>query len=103
MQYSYQNKAVDNMVLLEHTFLVFYTAFISFIIVVSGLSAIPILTEGGFFVPTDSGFNFVNILANFLTLLIVGVVPEFTLIFTLIIVPYLIAVAYIIWKALPFT
>ncbi len=87
----------------QHTFLIFYTAFITFVIFVSGLAAIPILTEGGFFVPTDTGFNFVTVLSNFLTLFIVGVVPEFTIFFTLIIVPYLIGVAFIIWKALPFT
>ncbi len=86
----------------EVEFVIFYTAFVLFVVILSGMSGFQILKNTGD-IPKDTNFEWTQIFNVFLTLLFVGVVPEYQFILILVIVPYSIAMAYVIWKALPFT
>lgn len=88
----------------EHEFIIFYTMFILFVIYLSGLIGFSIL-QGTESIPTSTNFSFdfLQAFGIFSTLLLTGVVPEFQVIFGIILVPYIMGILYILWKALPFT
>lgn len=88
----------------ELNFIIFYTAFILFVAYFSGALSIGILQNAEIipadFTPTYDPFQ---VFGMFILLFVTGVAPEFTIVFTLILAPYFFGLAYIVWKALPFT
>lgn len=90
----------------EIKFIIFYTCFILFITFITGVAGITFFSEDlGFGTETSFEFAYNPLIAYgvFTTLFFSGLVPELTFIFSIMFLPYFFALAYIIWKALPFT
>ena len=88
----------------EIKFIIYYTALILFIAYVSGLAGVGILMENDI-IPANFilDYNPFTAFSLFGSLLLTNSAPAFSVIFTIMFVPYLFAMVYIIWKALPFT
>lgn len=89
----------------EVNFIIFYTCFVLFVAYITGLAGISFFGEELTLTETNFDFAYNPFVAYsvFISLLISGLVPELTVIFTILFLPYIFGLAYIIWKALPFT
>lgn len=88
----------------EIKFIIFYTAMVLFIAYISGLAGVGIL-QNSELLPSNfvMDYNPLTAFGVFVTLISTNAVPSFSLIFGIVFTPYLVALIYIVWKALPFT